>query len=242
MSVQPIPVVGRPFARFAALAGGLTADQALTALRDGSLGPARLLPGQGVTAEEWAAIEAAAAGSGTATDPYPRREPVRAGVHKRDPRNVLIADLEVVDRRRWRAALWIHPEGAPLADRDAGTAHVPGMVEIEACLQLCMAVTERYLLPPQGDFDFISSRVEVDFDAFLFPLPATVELRADRVAWARPTVLELAATAEIRQGGDRVMALRFKSRAFAHGHLEDLERERARAAFAATTEPTLMEQ
>lgn len=243
MPMPNIPVVGRPFTTFAEQVGGLTPDRALTRLREGSiLGPARLTPGQGVTAEEWTAIEAAAAGVERVTaDPYPRRTPVRAGLHKGDPRNVLIADLERTANDRWRATLVIHPESAPLADRDNGNAHVPGMVEIEACLQITMAATERDLLPGPGTYDFISSRLELDFAAFMFPLPAVLELRADRIEQRRPSLLALDATAEIHQGGRRLMTARFHSTAFEHGYLDPLERARALAALAATTEPTLTE-
>jgi hypothetical protein len=241
MPARTIIVVGRPFARFAALVGGLTPDTALTALRDRTLGPAHLVLGQGVTAEEWSDIEAAGAGAVTA-DPFPRREPVRVGVHQRDPRNVLIADLEPVKERRWRAAVVIHPESAPLADRDNGTAHVPGMVEVEAGLQTAMAVAEQYLLPRPGAFDFTSSRVEIAFETFMFPLPAAVELHADHVAWPSPEVLELDATAEIHQGGRRVMTMRFRSQAFERGLLAGLESERADEVLPRPTDPTFLEQ
>lgn len=241
MPTHTIPVVGRPFARFAALVGGLTPDAALTALRERTLGPAHLIPGQGVTAEEWSDIEAAGAGAVTA-EPFLCREPVRVGVHQRDPRNVLIADLEPVADHRWRAAIVIHPESAPLADRDNGTAHVPGMVEVEVGLQMAMAVAEQYLLPRPGAFDFTSSRVEIAFEAFMFPLQAEVELHADHVAWSSPEVLGLDATARIHQGGRRVMTMRFRSQAFERGLLAGLESERADEVLSRTTDPTLLEQ
>lgn len=239
MSAHLIPVVGRPFAQFAALTGGLTPDQALTALREGTLGAVRLVLGQGVTADEWSAVEAAV-GGGVTADAFPLREPVSAGLHQRDPRNVLIADLEPAGRRRWRAAIVIHPESAPLADREAGTAHVPGMVEIEAGLQLLMAAAERYLLPDPGAYDFVSEHVDIEFKSFMFPLPATVEVQVDSAAWPDPSTLELEATAEIHQGGRPLMTMRFRSSAIEHGVLTGIERERAAKALSSTTE--LLEQ
>lgn len=241
MSVRLIPVVGRPFARFAEHVGGFTAETALTALRDGTLlGPSRLHPGQGVTAAAWTAIGAAAAGTESTVDPLPVHVPVTAGLHQADPRNVLIADLEPDGDRRWRAALWIHPEAAPLSDRDNGTGHVPGMVEMEACLQAVMAGADRYLAPRPGAFDFTSQRVEIDFDAFMLPLAAAIAVRVDRIDRSRPEALALEATAEVFQAGRRLMAMRFHSRLFDHDHLHDLERRRAQHALAAA-EPTMME-
>ncbi|GAA2157583.1 MULTISPECIES: AfsA-related hotdog domain-containing protein [Glycomyces] len=228
MPTHIIPVVGRSFARFAAQVGGLTADAALAGPPDGTTGPrgSALRAGQGLSAADWAAITATGAAAA------PRREPALAdaGLYKRDPRNILIGDLERVDRRRWRAALVVHADNAVLADRDNGTAHLPGMVEVEACSQMAMAVTEAYLLPHGGGYVFTTKRLDIEFAAFVFPLPATVELRADRTGWPRPDVLAADLTATIIQSGLAAATMRFQARVFERAHFDRLEGERAREA------------
>lgn len=236
MPVHTIPVVGRPFARFAGQVGGLTADAALAGLQDGSIsGPVVLRPGQGLTEDEWNAISAAAAAEA-------RREPVlaEAGLYKRDPRNILIGDLEQVAWRHWRAVLVVHADNAVLADHDNATAHIPGMVEVEACAQMAMAATEQYLVPSSGDHVFTTKRLDIEFTTFLFPLAATVELRADRADWPRPEVLAADFTATIVQAGLTVAVMRFQARVFERGFFDRLESERARDAAAAR--PDLLEQ
>ncbi|WP_030156927.1 AfsA-related hotdog domain-containing protein [Glycomyces sp. NRRL B-16210] len=244
MRPTPLRIVGRPFARFAAHTGALTVDQALDALRSGALDPTgavALVPALGVTETEWAEVETAALAAANLTAaPYPHREPVAAGLHKRDPRNVLIADLRESATFHWRAELVLHPDAAPFADRDNGTGHLPGMVEVEAGVQMAMGVTERYLLPSPGEFVFTTSGLDLAFAAFLFPLPAHVELRADRVGHPAPEILELEATVTIHQSGNEIATMRFRSRAYGRALFDRLERDRARAA-ARTTETTTLE-
>jgi hypothetical protein len=229
MSTQPVPVVGRPFARFAQQVGGLTADAALAGLRDGTLGGADLVPGQGLTEADRAALGAV------------RPRLADAGLYKTDPRNVLIADLVQTEWHHWRADLVLHPANAVLADRDNGTAHVPGMVELEACLQMAMAATERYLLPSQGDYAFTTKDLAIRFSSFLFPLPAAVELRADRADWPHPDVLAADLTAVIVQSGQTVAEMRFQARVFERAHFTSIETARARDA-ARATRTDLLEQ
>lgn len=238
MPPKQIAVVGRPFARFAAQAGAFTVETALAALRGAGFADdwIELVPGQGLTASEWAAIEAAAADKPEVTAaPYPRVRLARDGLHKRDERNVLIGDLRRTGDRSWRAELIVHAEDAVLADRDNGTGHVPGMVEIEAGVQMAMGVTERYLLPEQGRFTFVTGEMGIELQTFLFPLRAHVELVAERVEWRRPEVLDLELTAAIVQGGSRVMSVRFQSRAYESRYLESIETDRARNALRTTT-------
>lgn len=248
--MRPIPlrIVGRPFARFAAHTGALTVDQALDALRSGNLDlidtdqdTIELVPALGVTETEWAELASAALAVPNLTAaPFPRRESVSAGLHKRDPRNVLIADLRETGTFHWRAELVLHPDAAPFADRDNGTGHLPGMVEVEAGVQTAMGVTERFLLPSPGEFVFTTSGLDLAFAAFLFPLPAHVELRADRVGHPAPEILELDATVTIHQSGNEVATMRFYSRAYGRDLFDRLERDRARAA-ARHAETTTLE-
>jgi hypothetical protein len=240
MPPRQLHVVGDPFAHFAAQSGSLTVPRVLAGLRSGGLAPdapVRLVSGLGVTRDDWAAVEhAAAAAADVDAEPYRTPRLAAEGLCKRDPRNVLIADLRRTADRLWRADLVVHPEGAPFTDHDNGTGHVPGMVEVEAGLQMAMGVTEGYLLPHPGDFVFVTSGVDIRFPAFLFPLAAAVELRADRTEWPRPDLLEIELTARIIQGTETTMTMRFHSRAYRRDLFDPVETERAAAAAATTLE------
>ncbi|THV30874.1 AfsA-related hotdog domain-containing protein [Glycomyces paridis] len=167
--------------------------------------------------------------------------PAEEGLHKRDRRNVLVADLRRTGRDSWTAALVLDPGNAVLADRDNGTGHVPGMVEVEACVQMAMGVVGRDLAPGPALHVFTTSELHAEFASFLFPLPAAIALRADAVQRPRPEVLAADLTATILQSGRAVATMRFTVRAFERGHFDRVERERARAA-ARGFRPDLLEQ
>ncbi|MNP31136.1 A-factor biosynthesis hotdog domain protein [compost metagenome] len=88
------------------------------------------------------------------------------------PENVLISIPERTDDGIYTASLLLHAQNELLLDHLTGQ-HVQGMVLLEACRQMLLAVTERFHLdeyePPKRYF--VLNEMNVRYTAFAFPLP-----------------------------------------------------------------------
>lgn len=177
--------------------------------------------------------------------------------HKRQHKNVLISVPEQSDEGIYTSSLLIHAENELMLDHLTGQ-HVQGMVLLEACRQMFLAVTERFHLEgyePQNRY-FVLNEMNVKYTAFAFPLPAQIRYRllerdqprADRVdVWAEMEVWQAekpVTGVEVRftvMDGERLGAREasLASRALSH-HVNSLRRHLQMASHSdaqAMTEP-----
>jgi hypothetical protein len=170
-------VVGDRFTEFLAHRGTVAASTLLMRLRaGGTAGPLRF--GQGTTTAQRAELERLLgpdAGVPAAVD--------RAATHKRDDRNVLVSAPRPAGDGAWTADLVLDEGTETLADHITGQ-HVPAVTLVEAARQMWTAVTETFLLPPDGPRTrFVVLSTSARFLGYVFPLPAVVRLvLLDRVA------------------------------------------------------------
>lgn len=236
-------LVGDRFSEFATHPGVQTIGRFIETVRSGTLldGPARLLPGQGVTETEWSQVvdELASANlldrvaaSATPLTPVPNLL-----VHKAHEANVLLANLREVSAGRFASDLRLHADNELLNDHITGQ-HVPGMVIIEAARQMMMAVSNAYYLPMLTDADhgYVLNSIECRFDRYVFPLSAVVELTMDSAEETRPKRMKFEASVTIRQAGMVAATCSAKYFAYENAALARYEHALADRATAAERE------
>ncbi|WIY00206.1 AfsA-related hotdog domain-containing protein [Amycolatopsis mongoliensis] len=234
---RDVVVIADRFDRFA------RGDQVLTmtgllALID-SLGPDTgdgqwvVHAGQGVDGTDRDLIEAATE-KGCApvrlADPDAFRPPVaRAGtVHKDRPQNVLLAGVHAPASGHCRADLRIHRDNELILDHHTGE-HVQGIVIVEAMRQICIAQFETAVRPGLGPAGYagVWKRIDLSFQDFLFPLPATVESLIEESDLGREANLKFRATTAVRQHGRTVATAVIEYAMIAQGRIDALERRKA---------------
>ncbi|MCG8273901.1 hypothetical protein MIC97_20675 [Aquamicrobium sp. NLF2-7] len=143
------------------------------------------LPGQGLTEADYADIEALARHNGFDEAfhfwrPFPNgpRAP-RSLTHKHQPYNSLISIPQEQPDGSFRANLLISTGNELISDHVTGQ-HVQGMVLVEACRQMFIAVSELcHMEHEDGRRSYVVfNKMEVAFKAFTFPIPAVIEYRA----------------------------------------------------------------
>ncbi|AVO59698.1 hypothetical protein C6Q18_17610 [Pseudomonas chlororaphis subsp. piscium] len=131
--------------------------------------------------------------------------------HKRQRKNVLISVPEKHDEGLYTANLLLHAENELMLDHLTGQ-HVQGMVLLEACRQMFLAVTERFHLDdykPHKRY-FVLNEMNVRYTAFAFPLPAQIRYRLIDLKQPRPDRVEVQATMEVWQGEHPVTGVEVK--------------------------------
>ncbi|WJV25514.1 MULTISPECIES: AfsA-related hotdog domain-containing protein [Pseudomonas] len=125
--------------------------------------------------------------------------------HKRHRKNVLISIPDRTDEGVYTASLLLHAENELMLDHLTGQ-HVQGMVLLEACRQMFLAVTERFHLDdyaPQKRY-FVLNEMSVRYTAFAFPLPAQIRYRLLHRKQPRADRVEVQAQMEVWQDGKLV--------------------------------------
>jgi hypothetical protein len=168
-------------------------------------------PGQGIDGTDCDLLEAAAEKSAATVclaDPAAFRPlPVApATVHKHRAENVLLAGVRSPEAALCLADLRVHRDNELVLDHHTGE-HVQGIVIIEAMRQICIAQFETAVRPAltTAGYAGVWKRIDMSFEDFLFPLPATVESRIEESDLARAHHLKFRATATVRQHG-RIVA------------------------------------
>ncbi len=125
----------------------------------------------------------------------------RAEARKHHADNVLIAGITRVTDTHFRAILRVHNDNELLLDHQTGQ-HVQGMVSVEACRQLCVAVTESYFASrwPDSRYRYMIHVMATRFENFLFPLDATLDYHVERADVAKPSRLAFGGYVEVHQG------------------------------------------
>ncbi|MEV0650965.1 AfsA-related hotdog domain-containing protein [Phytomonospora sp. NPDC050363] len=240
MAARRIYLVGEPFECFAdgdrvTTPKRLSAD--MEARGNGADSGVELLPGQGLLEADYAELSQEVAHHCRprdlrASSQWRESVPATIGTYKDNVANVLVSDLRQSGDKEFTAELVIHPHNVMLIDRDNGARHVAGMLEVEACLQMAMAVTAQYLSPPGSEYAFVTSTTTINFLAFLFPLPATLTLLVNGMGDADGKYLELDLLTTISQSGRPTMTMEFRSRAFDVAVLRATERSQLDRALA----------
>ncbi|MEU5263626.1 AfsA-related hotdog domain-containing protein [Amycolatopsis sp. NPDC021455] len=234
---RDVVVVADRFARFARGDRVLTLSDLLALLASG--GPAVdggrwvVHLGQGIDAADFDLIEAAREKSEVevcVADPQRfRAAPEPPGtVHKDRPENVLLAGVHHPAAARCRAGLRIHRDNELVLDHHTGE-HVQGIVIIEAMRQICIAQFETAVrpgLPPAG-YAGVWKRIDLSFEDFLFPLPATVESLIVESDVSRETHLKFRATTAVRQHERTVATATIEYAMVAQRRIDALERRKA---------------
>jgi A-factor biosynthesis hotdog protein len=189
--------------------------------------------GQGVDAADHDLIEAARDRSETEVclaDPatFRQRPEHPATVHKDRPENVLLAGLHRPSAARCRADLRIHRDNELILDHHTGE-HVQGIVIIEAMRQICIAQFETAVRPGLAPAAYagVWQRIDLSFQDFLFPLPATVESLIEESDLGRETHLKFRATTAVRQQGRAVATAVIEYSMIARRRIDALERRKA---------------
>jgi hypothetical protein len=236
-SRRDVVVVADRFARFARGDRVLTVSGLLALLTTGGPEVAGchwvVHLGQGVDATDFAVIEAARGESEVAVclaDPERfRAAPEPPGiVHKDRPENVLLAGVHHPEATHCRAGLRIHRDNELVLDHHTGE-HVQGIVIIEAMRQICIAQFETAVrpgLPPAG-YAGVWKRIDLSFEDFLFPLPATVESLIVESDVTRETHLKFRAATAVRQHGHTVATAAIEYAMVAQRRVDALERRKA---------------
>lgn len=203
-------IVGNSFSNFSENKPALTISQlkALIQLpRTVLAGRKRLLLGQGVTESECRKVlqelsdtpELGERFDASHLSSMISRAPPTLS-HKRKTVNTLISEPEKIDEDLFSLNLLIDENSELMGDHQTGQ-HIQGMVQIEALRQSFLAVTEAFFPPLwSGASYFVINGMDMAFQNFLFPLPATIRyhsLEADVTERRARHVAEM----EIRQGG-----------------------------------------
>lgn len=234
---RDVVVVADRFARFTRGDRVLTLSGLLGLLGSGALRASGchwvVHLGQGIDGTDTDLLEAACEkteGVVCLADPEAfRQAPERPKVvHKDRPENVLLAGVHSPVPEHCRAELRIHRDNELVLDHHTGE-HVQGIVIIEAMRQICIAQFETAVRPGLAPAAYagVWKRIDLSFEDFLFPLPATVESLIVESDLARETNLKFRATTAVRQHGRTVATAAIEYSMIAQGRIDTLERRKA---------------
>lgn len=148
--------------------------------------PGEVIWGQGVGEHERTYISRLASGLDESVAPkfigQIATPATRGHVHKRAPQNVLISVPERENDQRFVSDLIIDSRNELLIDHVTGQ-HVQGMVLVEACRQMFLAVTEEHFLGEKAPAEtyFVIKSMGVEFKSFVFPVGAQVVFSLGRL-------------------------------------------------------------
>jgi A-factor biosynthesis hotdog protein len=189
--------------------------------------------GQGIDGTDRDILEAACEKSEATVrlaDPAAARQQAErpSTVHKDRPENVLLAGVHSPSATHCQAELRIHRDNELILDHHTGE-HVQGIVIIEAMRQICIAQFETAVRPGLGPTAYagVWKRIDLSFEDFLFPLPATVESLIEESDLSRETNLKFRATTAVRQQGRGVATAVIEYSMIGQGRIDTLERRKA---------------
>jgi hypothetical protein len=99
-----------------------------------------------------------------------------AASHKRIAHNTLIGLPVRTGSDSFEVPILLDERCELMGDHQTGQ-HVQGMLLVEACRQSFLAVTETYFPFGQGPTYFVINHMKVEFQNFVFPLPAHIDYR-----------------------------------------------------------------
>ncbi|MFJ2745722.1 AfsA-related hotdog domain-containing protein [Streptomyces sp. NPDC087440] len=226
-------LIGESFHRAACNPELLTLASLMATLRSApppADSPLRLRPGLGVDVSTWEQLgeEVAKAGHPVRLEGEPPRPVARHLVLKQNPANVVIADAHF-DRNGFGAELVVPNQTELLLDHTADQQHVPGMVLIEAAIQLVTwAVTHHQPAPPHLPSRYgVMHGCDFSFRRFVFPVPAQLTATFTPTGPPEPEKIPLRADVTVHQAGRVCSRLTLHLHAFYPEHVFDVESHQA---------------
>ncbi|WP_369172837.1 AfsA-related hotdog domain-containing protein [Streptomyces sp. R28] len=145
--------------------------------------PAVLAPGQGIDARQWAELTAQVRRRGLPQGPHLTSGPAEpadpAEVLKLRRPNVLLSEVREDGPLRYAADLVVTDGTEMILDHTAERQHLPGLLLMEACCQMIIAVTRRFLVGHGHEHYAVMQHFDIDFRRFVFPLSAELVLSID---------------------------------------------------------------
>lgn len=200
---------------------GVTTVSRVAEVLDGE--PVTLRLGQGVGPHERDYVRAAAQRSGAVVVDTAQVPAGRAAVHKHVAANVLIGDVRTSGPNEVVASLRLTGENELLLDHQTGL-HVQGMVVVEAIRQMLLAGYETTHHHP--NHYMVLNGIQLEFESFLFPLPARLSCELEPVAPNRRGTARI----QIEQGGRQIASAQVRFTAFDAARIGLVEQRRAQAA------------
>ncbi|XDZ52415.1 AfsA-related hotdog domain-containing protein [Neisseriaceae bacterium CLB008] len=165
-------VFGDRFKHYAHVVDGVTLSELLAALQEETIQEEAYEVCQGINPEALNRLRQGFSALGKSDQlTYPaHHEPLdRLWVHKTQQCNVLISPPRALASAQFEMNLVVDDANELMLDHLSGF-HVQGMVLIEAARQAFLAVTECHLLAKNIQYYFILERLEVTYEAFVFPM------------------------------------------------------------------------
>ncbi len=242
-ATTPIVLVGDRFESFIAAGLGMSARGLAEAVGrgawDGLAEPIQIHLGQGLDEAAVATVVEAVERRGLddrlLLDPRDLPAPVPPGaVHKRDARNVLLADLVHDGADTFEASLRLHNDNELVLDHQSGP-HLQGMILVEAARQLLLAVCElEYLRPwPDWTFSILLTQLDTRFHRPVFPLPLRMQMTAHRADTADVNRMRLDLETRFVQGGREAATSTATASVRPSERFRPMERRTAEVAIAA---------
>ncbi|WP_019853915.1 AfsA-related hotdog domain-containing protein [Actinopolyspora mortivallis] len=244
MSEEHVWVVGDCLARFAGNEGVETLGGVLSRPeeRPGGQNTTVLHPGMGVDRTSWRELEETILARGLSASMSLHGEPprpvARHRVLKQSQDNVLIGDAHA-SGETIGASLTVPNDTEMIRDHTADQQHLPGMLLIEAAIQLVTwGVGETVPRTSGGKARYaVMHRCGFSFHRFVFPLPTTLRARLSRSGEADEDRVPLTARVETEQAGETTGVYEFELNAFDPHAVFEAEAGQARRTLTRTGPP-----
>ncbi|MFJ2157282.1 AfsA-related hotdog domain-containing protein [Streptomyces sp. NPDC087856] len=180
--------------------------------------PLRIRPGLGVDDTEWGDLTSELLktyGTSVLPEGRPPTAVPRHSVLKHSRDNVLIGDAHV-EGDTFQAQLAVVNDTEMLRDHTADQQHVPGMLLIEASIQLVTWAVSEIWLPPAGHPPYyaVMHASAFEFSRFVFPLPTRLTGTFTRTGPAEDDKIPLSAEVLVHQAGQDCSRVRIDLHAF----------------------------
>ncbi|GAA3592816.1 hypothetical protein GCM10022419_089680 [Nonomuraea rosea] len=220
-------VVGECFGAATQLPDVMTVGELYDRLTSGPPRALRVRAGLGVDATAWEGLRAVAGDEVEFGDPPPRTV-FRHRVVKRAQDNVLISE-PVVTGGIAAAELVVPNDSELIRDHTAERHHVPGMLLIEASIQLLTWLVDE-TVPPTADGTrryAVMHACRFDFHRFVFPFPVRLRAWLEPAGPATAERIPLTGRAEVEQAGRGCAECAFDLHAFDPRHIFEIEHTQA---------------
>ncbi|MDX1452335.1 MAG: AfsA-related hotdog domain-containing protein [Oleiphilaceae bacterium] len=131
-------------------------------------------------------------------------------VHKHNYANSLLSAPRKLSANRYQADVYIDDRCDELCDHITGQ-HVSGMLIVEACRQMFLAVTEQFYLKPfEKDFYFVIRSLHTQYHKFVFPLDIVIDYTVRDFQSLKPGVLRFDVEMQVRQCDETCATVRYQ--------------------------------
>lgn len=148
--------------------------------------------------------------------------------HKHNPENVLIGDPHKLVDGLFEADLRIDDRNEIMSDHVTGQ-HLQGIILVEACRQMFLAVTEKYFAPvgEERSYYYVINELNSTYYSFAFPVGAKIAYEINDSATDNPERLSFDVTMDVIQAGETVTRVSTTFTAFDSSSLKPKEHRRA---------------